>query len=54
MARQAQEPLRVDAAAVIGQGMVTWSRTPEKVDTLWDVNLIRPKRNPAPEIVPAA
>lgn len=44
-ARQAQEPLRVAAAtaiyAVIGQGMAVWCHDPLRVDTLWDVNILR-------------
>ena len=47
-ARAAQEPLRVAAAAalyaLIGQGMATWSKNPARVDTLWNVNLLRTKR----------
>jgi hypothetical protein len=43
--RQAQEALRVSAAnalyALIGQGIVTWSADPSKVDTLWNVNILR-------------
>ena len=53
-ARQAQEGFRVTAAnalyALIGQGMVTWSSTPARVDTLWDVNILRN----APQQVPEA
>ena len=53
-ARLAQETLRISAAnalyALIGQGMVTWSSTPARVDTLWDVNILRN----APQIVPEA
>lgn len=44
-ARLAQEPRRLAAAAalyaLIGQGMVTWSTDPSRVDTLWNVNLLR-------------
>ena len=53
-ARLAQENIRISAAgviyALIGQGMVTWSSTPLRVDTLWDVNILRN----APQQVPAA
>jgi len=53
-ARIAQEPLRISAAgalyALIGQGMVTWSSSPDRVDTLWDVNILRN----APQQVPEA
>ena len=53
-ARLAQEPIRISAAnaiyALIGQGMVTWSATPARVDTLWDVNILRN----APQQIPAA
>ncbi|MEO5915678.1 MAG: hypothetical protein ABIS50_15700 [Luteolibacter sp.] len=53
-ARLAQEPLRVAAAnalySLIGQGMVNWGSTPARVDTLWDVNILRN----APQQVPAA
>ena len=53
-ARLAQENIRISAAgvlyALIGQGMVTWSATPLRVDTLWDVNILRN----APQQVPAA
>lgn len=52
-ARQAQEALRVAAAhaiyALLGQGMVTWCTDSSRVDTLWDVNILR---NP-PQDVPA-
>jgi hypothetical protein len=53
-AADAQETLRVQAAqalfAMVGFGMWTWSATPEKVDTLFSVTLLR---GPAQE-VPAA
>ena len=55
-ARLAQESLRVAAAAalyaLIGQGMATWSTNPARVDTLWDVNLLRSKqvKNPPSSI----
>lgn len=41
----ALEPIRVAAAAVlysmVGTGMVQWGATPSRVDTLFDVNLLR-------------
>lgn len=41
----ALEPLRVQAAAalfaMVGTGMSLWSATPDRVDTLFDVNLLR-------------
>ena len=41
----AMEPLRVQAAAalfgMVGTGMSLWSATPDRVDTLFDVNLLR-------------
>lgn len=44
-ARQAQEANRSAAAAalyaLVGQGMVTWSADPSRVDTLFDVNILR-------------
>ena len=47
-ARANQELHRIAAAraiyALIGQGMVTFNATPRQVDTLWDVNLLRPSR----------
>ena len=50
-ARANQEFLRIAAAraiyALIGQGMVTFNATPRQVDTLWDVNLLRPSRKKA-------
>lgn len=53
-ARLAQEALRISAAnalySLLGQGMVTWGSTPLRVDTLWDVNILRN----APQQVPAA
>ena len=53
-ARLAQEALRIAAAnalySLIGQGMVTWGATPLRVDTLWDVNILRN----APQQVPEA
>ena len=53
-ARLAQEPRRLTAAAalyaLIGQGMVAWSTNPLRVDTLWDVNILRN----APQLVPPA
>ena len=51
-ARTNQEFHRIAAAnaiyALIGQGMVTFNATPRQVDTLWDVNLLRPSRKKAP------
>ncbi|MES2660006.1 MAG: hypothetical protein V4689_15400 [Verrucomicrobiota bacterium] len=53
-ARQAQENLRLNAAtalySLIGQGMVRWGSDPARVDTLWDVNILRN----APQQVPEA
>jgi hypothetical protein len=50
----AQETLRKQLAAamygVVGQGMAVWSETPERVDDLFDVNILR---HP-PQAVPAA
>lgn len=52
VARGNQEKLRVAAAAalygLIGQGMVVWRATPGRVETLWDVNLLRPRRMKTP------
>jgi hypothetical protein len=52
-ARQAQEAIRVDAAgilyALIGQGMVSWRDDPSRVDTLWDVNILRNPAQTPPE-----
>ncbi|MES2659350.1 MAG: hypothetical protein V4689_12090 [Verrucomicrobiota bacterium] len=53
-ARLAQETLRVHAAralyGLIGQGMSVWNDDPARVDTLWNVHLLRstPRRIPAP------
>ena len=53
-ARQTQEQNRINAAAVlyalIGQGMVSWRSDPSRVDTLWDVNILRN----APQVPPEA
>ena len=51
-ARVAQELLRIAAAAalysLIGQGMATWGADPARVDTLWQVRLLRSQRQKAP------
>lgn len=53
-ALMALEPLRVQAAAVlysmVGVGMSLWGTTPLRVDTLFDVNILRN----APQVVPGA
>ena len=52
-ARGDQEQLRILAAnalyALIGQGMVIWNATPAKVDTLWNVNILRDVPQQVPE-----
>lgn len=56
VARSKQETLRVAAATalygLIGQGMVTWRADPSRVETLWDVNLLRSPRMKTPAAPP--
>lgn len=56
VARCHQETLRKAAATalygLIGQGMVTWRAQPSRVETLWDVSLLRGTRMKAPAAPP--
>ena len=49
----AMEPLRLQAAAalfaMVGTGMSLWSATPDRVDTLFDINLLRGPVQEIPE-----